>query len=220
MHDIKSHKCTDVGYSNTIWDACFIHSSLITDFFYIFCCGMLVAIHLQQEDGMDMNSNFLKNKIGGAILMFSILLGVGIATSTTVQAQWQQNDRYSRDREREQREREREARRNQRRSQRDQDRYGRGRNNSGYYGGTAADGYSNLGGSYQLRQTALNEGFNQGLKEGRRDRSRNEYQDWRDEDAYRNATESYSSKLGDKELYRRYFREAFENGYKDGYAGY
>ena len=86
--------------------------------------------------------------------------------------------------------------------------------------GRASDGYGNYGGSFDLRQTALNAGFNLGYKEGRRDRERGERLDWRDESKYQSATEDYSSRLGDRELYRTYFRQAFENGYRDGYAGY
>src|SRR3989475_6328390 len=76
------------------------------------------------------------------------------------------------------------------------------------------DGYPNWGGSYQLRQTALNAGYNEGSKEGRNDRSRNRRRDYRDFSAYQNATKDYSSRLGDRELYQRYFRRAFENGYE------
>jgi hypothetical protein len=88
------------------------------------------------------------------------------------------------------------------------------------YGRRANDGYGNYGGSFDLRQTALNAGFNNGLKEGRRDRERGERLDWRDESDFQSATEDYSSRLGNRELYRTYFRQAFQNGYKDGYAGY
>ncbi len=160
-----------------------------------------------------MNFNAIKNKIAGTLLGASLILGIGFISASTTQAQWR-NDRYQsqREREREQRRREQEARRNARQQQR--------RGNYGYGYGTASDGYSNLGGSFQLRQTALNEGFNEGLKEGRRDRSRGEGFNFTDESAFRDATIDYSSKLGDRELYRRYFRESFENGYRDGYAGY
>ena len=87
-------------------------------------------------------------------------------------------------------------------------------------GRRGGDGYPNWGGSFELRQTALNEGANQGNKEGRNDRKRGEPEDYTDEKEYQKATKSYSSRLGDRELYRRYFRLAFENGYADGYAGY
>jgi hypothetical protein len=76
------------------------------------------------------------------------------------------------------------------------------------------------GGSFQLRQTALNAGYNNGIKEGRKDRSRGERFEYRDEGSYQKATEDYSSRLGDRELYRQYFRQGFENGYRDGYRGY
>jgi len=82
------------------------------------------------------------------------------------------------------------------------------------------DGYGNYGGSYQLRQTALNAGYNEGIKEGRRDRDRGDRYDFRDESAYRNASKDYNSRLGDRYAYERYFREAFENGYRDGWNGY
>jgi hypothetical protein len=84
----------------------------------------------------------------------------------------------------------------------------------------ASDGYGNYGGSFDLRQTALNAGFNNGVKEGRRDRERGERLDWRDESKFQSATDDYNSRLGNRELYRTYFRQAFENGYRDGYAGY
>jgi hypothetical protein len=82
------------------------------------------------------------------------------------------------------------------------------------------DRYGQYGGSFQLRQTALNAGYNEGIKEGRRDRNRRRNSDYRNNSVYRNATKDYSSRLGDKELYRRYYRDGYENGYNDGYNGY
>jgi hypothetical protein len=52
-------------------------------------------------------------------------------------------------------------------------------NNGGYTGGGRRgrgrnwDGYPNWGGTFELRQTALNAGYNEGAKLGREDRSRN-----------------------------------------------
>jgi hypothetical protein len=71
-----------------------------------------------------------------------------------------------------------------------------------------------------LRQTALNAGFADGNKEGRKDRDRGDRFDWRDESGFQKATRDYSSRLGDRGIYMTYYRQAFENGYKDGYAGY
>lgn len=81
------------------------------------------------------------------------------------------------------------------------------------------DRYGTYGGSFQLRQTALNAGYNEGIKVGREDRGRNRGSDFRNSGAYQDATKDYSSGLGDRELYRRYYREGFENGYNDGYNG-
>ena len=82
------------------------------------------------------------------------------------------------------------------------------------------DRYGGYGGSFQLRQTALNAGYNNGIQEGRKDRRRGDRFEYRDEGDFQNATEDYSSRLGNKELYKRYFREGFANGYEDGYRGY
>jgi hypothetical protein len=79
--------------------------------------------------------------------------------------------------------------------------------------------YGSYGGSYELRQTALNAGYNEAIKQGRTDRQRGRYSDFRNFGAFQKATQDYSSKLGDRELYRRYYREGFENGYTDGYNG-
>jgi len=75
------------------------------------------------------------------------------------------------------------------------------------------DGYGDYGGSYELRQTALNAGYNEGVREGSNDRQNGRRFDYRDSNAYQKATQDYDSRLGDREVYRRYFREAFENGY-------
>jgi len=82
------------------------------------------------------------------------------------------------------------------------------------------DRYGGYGGSFQLRQTALNAGYNNGVQEGRKDRRRGDRFDYRDEGDFQRATEDFSSRLGDQELYKRYFREGFANGYEDGYRGY
>ena len=133
-----------------------------------------------------MNRNRIKGKIGGAILVFSLLFGIGIALSATAQAQ-NPDDRYGRDRDR---------------NNGDQSR--RGRN---------WDNYGNYGGSAELRQTALNAGYNEGAREGSRDRQKSRRTDFRAQSTYQRASKDYNSRLGDVELYRRYFREAFASGY-------
>ena len=138
-----------------------------------------------------MKSISLKGTIGKFLLAFSLLFGIGIVSAQTTQAQWR-NDDYNQGR----------RDRNWRRNRRDN------------------DGYGNYGGSYELRQTALNAGANEGNKAGRKDRQHGERYDFRDEREYQKGTKDYSSRLGDRYIYQRYFREAFEHGYADGYNGY
>jgi hypothetical protein len=82
------------------------------------------------------------------------------------------------------------------------------------------DRYGAYGGSTELRQTALNAGYNAGIKEGRNDAKKRRHRNYNDFGSYQKASDDYSSKLGDRELYRRYYREGFQNGYEDGYRGY
>lgn len=79
--------------------------------------------------------------------------------------------------------------------------------------------YDNYGGSSDLRQTALNAGYNEGIKEGRKDRNNNGRSDFRNNSAYQNATTDYSARLGDRGLYQRYYRSGYENGHNDGLNG-
>src|SRR5664279_938722 len=75
------------------------------------------------------------------------------------------------------------------------------------------DGYPNLGGSFELRQTALNAGYNEGTKAGDNDRGSGRQSNVSSFSSYQKATKDYNSRLGDRELYRRYFRLGFESGY-------
>src|SRR5687768_4160747 len=81
------------------------------------------------------------------------LLGVSFISGVAVQGQTRRD--ISEDR------RDRREDRRDRREDRREDR--RGRN---------WDRYGTYGGSFQLRQTALNAGYNEGIKEGRKDRNR------------------------------------------------
>ena len=151
-----------------------------------------------------MKLRHIGNKVAGAVFAFSLLFGIGVTSSVTANAQY--NDRY-------QRQRDRDYQDQQRRRDRGWDNNGnrRGRNN---------DGYGNYGGSFDLRQTALNAGANEGIKAGREDRRRGRGFNYNNWSAFQKATKDYSSRLGDREIYRQYFREAFSHGYADGYQGY
>jgi hypothetical protein len=147
-----------------------------------------------------MKLSHLRDKTAGALFAFALLFGIGIASNVTANAQYR-NNQNQQDRDQ------------QRRHDRDNnnDRNGRGRNN---------DGYGNYGGSFQLRQTALNAGANEGNKAGRDDKNHNRSFEFRNKSTFQKATKDYSSRLGDREIYKQYFREAFEHGYSDGYRGY
>jgi hypothetical protein len=140
-----------------------------------------------------MKTNQSQNRIGNAFLVFSMLFGIVIALSMTAQAQ-NPDDRYTQDRNRS-------DNGDQNRRGRDWDRYG------------------NYGGSSELRRTALNAGYDEGVKEGRKDRGNGSRTQYRNLSSYQKATKDYNQRLGDREVYRRYFREAFEDGYNaDSYA--
>ncbi|HET6979009.1 MAG TPA: hypothetical protein VFI24_21935 [Pyrinomonadaceae bacterium] len=140
-----------------------------------------------------MKINLLAKRVIGFAFAFSLLIGVGMMSVQAQDRSWQ---------------------RDQIRRQRDYDRDWRRRNRSN------RDDLPDYGGSSQLRQTALNAGYNEGIKEGRKDRSRGERYEFRDEEDYRNANTDYSSRLGSRALYQQYFRQGFQNGYADGYRGY
>lgn len=179
-----------------------------------------------------MKSNYLRNIAGTAIMAFSLILG--ISSATTVQAQDPyRNDRYRQQQDELRRQQAEQARRDQddrwRRDEddgyrRDQDRNRRDNDRWDRRGRGRGDGYPNWGGNYELRQTALNAGYNEGAKQGRNDRNQRRgygyYTDFGRFSSYRSADKDYNGRFGDKELYRRYFRMAYENGYADGLRGY
>lgn len=174
-----------------------------------------------------MKSNGIK-KFGGAILGLFLFVGIMAVSSTTAQAQyptWNQ-DQYRRA-EQQRLERERELQRQRQRQTQQGGWYDQNGNwhatgsnngsynNGRYNNGRNRDGYGNQGGSYELRQTALNAGYNEGLKAGREDRRRGRYSPTRNA----NSLKDYNSRMGDRYTYQQYFIQAFQNGYADGYRG-
>ncbi len=145
-------------------------------------------------------------------LAFGLFLALPSATFAQTGYWGQDTRRERREERREDRQERREERREERQERREARREARRGHGWGNYGG--------WGGSFKLRQTALNAGYNNGIQEGRRDRQRGERFNFADESDYRSATEDYSSRLGSRSLYQRYFRQGFENGYRDGWNGY
>jgi len=143
----------------------------------------------------------------GALMMLSV--SAATASAQNQDRDWRyQNRDWRRDEQRREEMRRREAIRRQREAQR-QGRY----TNNGYYGNNGY-GYNN-----NFTQTALNAGYNAGIQEGRRDRSRGGYRSVSDFSEYRNADKDYNSRLGDRYTYQQYFRQGFQNGYRDGLNG-
>src|ERR1051325_7635163 len=131
------------------------------------------------------------------LLKGASLLALGMLTLVPVT---RANAQTWRDRQRERERPERREERQERREERREARRGWDWGNNG-----------NWGGSYQLRQTALNAGYNNGIEEGRRDRQRGDRFNFTDESDYRKATEDYSSRLRSQALYQRSFPQGFEN---------
>ena len=162
----------------------------------------------------------LGKTFGGLILGIALVLGIGVMSSTTAQAQYRNDDWYQRQRELE-RQRQLEIYRQQQRRN-NNDWWNRNNRSRTYdpYGNRSYDNYGNYGGSFDFRQTALNAGYNEGIRAGREDRRRGDRYDFRDEGAFQSASKDYNSRMGDRYTYQRYFREAFATGYRDGYQGY
>jgi hypothetical protein len=169
------------------------------------------------------------------MLVLGVFLLLPAATVNAQNGDWRRNnDQQRRDEQRDRRDDRRDRRddRRDRRRNRDNNDDNYRRNNGGYsnngsygtYGNRGSygnNGYGNNGYGYdQSRQTALNAGYNEGIKEARRDRQRGDRYDYRDSSTYRNATKDYNSRLGDRSTYQQYFRQGFENGYRDGRNGY
>jgi len=63
------------------------------------------------------------------------------------------------------------------------------------------DGYPNWGGSFELRQTALNAGYNEGNKQGQKDHGKRNNNTYQNQTAYQKGTKDYSTRLGDRSIY-------------------
>jgi hypothetical protein len=83
----------------------------------------------------------------------------------------------------------------------DRDRGGYGRGGNGGYGGNAA------------QQNGYQDGLNDGARDRRTGHSNRPTQD----SNYKHADHGYSSSYGDKNYYKQAYRQAYENGYQQGY---
>ena len=147
-----------------------------------------------------MKLNYLNSRIVGVVFGALLLLGIGMASSTTVQAQWPwDRNQDRRDRERDRRDRERDRRDRDRDYRRD-DRYGRG-------GG----GYGNV---YQV---ARSRGYQDGLSTGADDSRRGQSYNPQRSHYYKDASDGYDRNYGNRDAYRQAFRDGFLQGYNEGF---
>lgn len=100
---------------------------------------------------------------------------------------------------------------------RDNDDYRGGpyRNPNGTYGNYP---YGGRGGN-NAQSLAYNNGYQEGLGYGTRDRSAGRRSTPTDSGVYHDATRGYNSSYGDRTAYRLAFRQGFQAGYQRGYYG-
>ena len=163
--------------------------------------GIEPACHLPfcEPEVRCMKSEYFRNRIGKILLALSFLIGVGLASTTAVQAQWGRNqDPYYR------RDRDRDRDRDQDSRYRRDDRYGRN------------------GGGYQV---ALNQGYQDGLNTGSNDAQRGQSYSPQRSHFYRNGHGNYggygnNGRYGDRYENQQAYRSGFLRGYDEGFRRY
>jgi hypothetical protein len=152
--------------------------------------------------GIQNKVNYSSKKLGGYLLAFFVVLGIATIGTSTAQAQYQYPDyRRDRDRDYQRDDRYRDDRYRDDRYRRD-DRYG--------------DRYGRNG-SYQI---AREEGYRDGIATGSGDAQRGQSFDPQRSHYWRNGTDGYDSRYGNKGQYKQVFRDAFVQGYREGYQRY
>jgi hypothetical protein len=68
-----------------------------------------------------------------------------------------------------------------------------------------------------IERLAFQNGYDEGLEHGRRDLREGRQYSIARHDEFRDGDEGYRRSYGDRELYRRLFRQGFERGYADAY---
>jgi hypothetical protein len=182
----------------------------------------------------NMYSSKTRNGFWGIFLAFSLLLGVGLTTVSSTQAQdrrWERNGEHDRDDNdrhrgnRDRRDRDRDHDRNRDRDRnRDNSRWNR--NNSGQYGGYGnygqyrrnQGGFGNYG--YNGYQQAQQQGYRDGLYTGSSDAQRGQSYNPQRSHYYKNANSGYNSSYGNRGQSQQAYRQGFLQGYQQGYQQY
>lgn len=140
-----------------------------------------------------MNSHHLRNKVGRILLALAFVSGIGIASSSAVQAQYPQGpynqDPYRRDRDRD---------------------YRRG------------DRYGRNGGYGNISQIALSQGYQDGLYTGSRDAERRQSYDPQRSHFYRNGHGDNGNygRIDNSYQFQQAYRSGFLRGHQEGYQRY
>jgi len=170
-----------------------------------------MTIAERRGGGLEMKSHYLRTNIGRILLAFFFIAGIGLISSTAVQAQWRNRDRdYRRD---DRRDRDRDYRRS--RDRRD-DQNGRtsGVYNNGRYGNSGYGGYGNVS------QAATNQGYQDGLYTGSNDAQRRQSYDPQRSHFYRNGhSDNGNYGYGGYQSQQAY-RDGFLRGYDAGFRRY
>ena len=145
-----------------------------------------------------MKSDYFRNRIGRILLVLSFLVGVGLASTIAVQAQYRrdQDPYYRRDRDRD--------------NDRDQDRQYRRDDRNGRYG--------------NVYQIAANQGYQDGLYTGSNDAQRGQSYNPQRSHFYRNGHGNYggygnNGRYGNRSDQQAY-RDGFLRGYDEGFRRY
>jgi hypothetical protein len=155
-----------------------------------------------------MKSNNFRNKISRVLLALSFIAGIGLVSSSAVQAQGSGRDRdYRRDQDRNRRDRDYDRNRDNRRN----DQYDR---NGGYgNGGYGNGGYGN-GGYGNYNQVAMNQGYQDGLYTGSNDAQRGQSYDPQRSHFYRNGHSDNGNYRGNSQAYRSGFVRGYDEGFR------
>ena len=150
-----------------------------------------------------MKSHYLRNKIGRIFLALSFIAGVGLVSSSAVQAQWNRDRDYRRDQDRDYR---------RERRDRDDD-YDRDRDYR------RNDQYGRTGGYGNIIQVAVNQGYEDGLYTGSSDAQRGQNYNPQRSHFYRNGHGDNGgySRYGNGYQYQPAYREGFLRGYDEGF---
>ena len=143
---------------------------------------------------------YSSRKLGGYLLAFFLLFGIGAVATSTAQAQYPGDYGRNRDYRRDRNDRrDRDYRRDD--QYRRDDRYGRYGNNNIY-------------------QVARQQGYSNGLSTGAADAQRGQSYNPQRSHYWKNGTDGYNSSYGNKGQYKQVFRDAFVQGYREGYQRY